>query len=190
MASLWRKLPSIWKDSPKLPVLWPKEQAIRAALLAALIACNEEKSMYIAHVGAYKKFSDADRARWTACCTWIAINTTLKFRKPPICDIINLIYKRDFLKKTGQYDIVVVHSILDFGYPAWEERTETLTSPDHSIEKWHERLIQAQAKLIFICEGQPITMSGWKLGEIEGYVIKRRDQFLTVYERYDSLLQL
>lgn len=135
------------------------------------------QSTTIAHVGAYKKFSEADSGRQVRCLVWLVNNdSNIRSFKH---EVINLKYGRDFLLENKEYDIVILHSI--FLYSIKNPQKQVMVSPEHSIENWKKRLIITNANYIFICEGQPCTLSGWKIGELVGYEIKHRDQLLTVY---------
>ena len=140
----------------------------------------------IAQVGAYKKFSDADSCRHTHCAVWL-LNNDKEFDKVKFThDAVNLKYKRDFLKEDKHYDIVIVHSIFYVGdndASRKQFRDKAMISENHTRDHWRIRLIGTGAAYIFICEGQPFSLSGWQLGAIDGYDIKYQDHMLTIYKK-------
>lgn len=140
--------------------------------------------MKIAQVGAYSKFSQADSARQTHCILWLLKNDKIVFENKPTHDFINLKYKRDFLKEQETYDVVIVHSVFHTDVvPLANFKDKVIVSENHTIVNWRNRLVSTCAKYIFICEGQPFTLSGWQIGELDYYNIEYRDALFTVYKR-------
>lgn len=125
----------------------------------------------VAQVGAYRRFSQEDKSRLCYCLEKFDLN---KIKN----DIINLKYGRDFLKERFQYDIVILHSILDVNLPKMYGN-KLLTSNKHNINSWKKRLISTKAKYIFVCQGQPFSLN---IGELTGYCILQ-DGVVTIYEK-------
>lgn len=143
---------------------------------------DKADKLLVAEVGAFKRPSQEDTSRRLAALIEIMeidapfIITQKKF------DAINLVDGRDFLRETYTYDVVIVHSVLSPGVRIRGARNkELLTSPDHDIEVWRNRLISTGAKYIVVCEGQPYTLSGWELGDLPGYTVLKMDTRLAVY---------
>jgi hypothetical protein len=139
----------------------------------------------IAHVGAFKRFSEADQGR-----TVFAVAAVMKYDREFIKerrenDIINLCYGRDFLTETFKYDMVILHSILFRRYEYLQNVTdrELLTSPHNDIEHWRARLTDTDAKFIVVCEYLPATLSGWNLGQLDGYERLEIDAKIAVYRK-------
>jgi hypothetical protein len=125
----------------------------------------------------------------------VALSLWLRHERPPKGvnwknDTVNLADGRDFLDEKERYDIVVLHSIF---HPRGEV-TEALRrdlaeqvgpaallSSRHAVPAWQRRLERSGAKYIIVCAGQPFTLDGWQLGELEGYEIAERDGIVTVY---------
>jgi hypothetical protein len=141
------------------------------------ICGGEKKPMNIAHVGAYKRFSDADGNR-TATVMLHLLKHGFNNRGKIYHDVINLKYGRDFLAENIQYDLIILHSIFQYDNED--------NSSHHNNENWRIKLSQSGAKFIAICEGQPCTLSGWQIGEIPGYAILERNSAITIYNRLDK----
>jgi hypothetical protein len=143
------------------------------------------KILSIGHVGAYKRFSQADQGRHIHCVAWLLRNdrdflSQTKWKH----DSINLKYNRDFLKEDLCYDIVIVHSIFHTEWPVVKKyRDKAKISVKHTIDNWRQRLISTSATYLFICEGQPFSLSGYNLGVINGYKIKYQDHMVTIYKK-------
>lgn len=139
----------------------------------------------VAEVGAFKRRSPEDTSRRIASLSaLLEIDPDFAVQKK-LFDAINLADDRDFLLENDPYDLVIVHSVLSTGMrqdlriPGHER--ELMVSQEHSIKNWKRRLVETGAQYIIIAEGQPYTLSGWELGELPGYEVLRRDQWLTVY---------
>jgi hypothetical protein len=90
--------------------------------------------------------------------------------------------------ETDVYDIVIVHSVLSTGVRSdlMPREKELLTSPDHDLEIWRNRLVSTGAKYIVVCEGQPYTLSGWELGDLPGYNTLKMNTMLAVYRKMEK----
>ena len=153
---------------------------------------EELKPIRVAQVGAYKRFSDEDSCRnVTALAAIMQLDPS--FKGEPQHDVINLLYGRDFLTEKEAYDLVILHSI--FLKPnKWEKilaekglpnikNPQLNLSPVDSLKRWRKKLASTNAEFIVVCEGQPNALSGWQLGQIEGYEILRMDTLVTVYRK-------
>jgi len=137
----------------------------------------------VAEVGAFKRRSREDVIRRTAALIEILeLDPEFASRKKQF-EVINLSEGRDFLQETATYDMVIVHSVLSpsVGLTRFKGNKELMTSPDHTVEVWRNRLVSTWAKYIVVCEGQPYTLSGRELGELPGYDVRKSDEWLTVY---------
>lgn len=151
------------------------------------MAIRKVKSLEIAEVGAFKRRSREDLIRRAAALIEIMeIDPEFAASKKEF-DAINLFDGRDFLVETYTYDMVIVHSVLSPGLSKrlgpMPGNKDLMTSPDNDLEVWVNRLVSTGAKYIVVCEGQPYTLSGLELGELPGYTIQKRDQWLTVYKK-------
>jgi hypothetical protein len=138
----------------------------------------------VAEVGAFKRRSREDVIRRTAALIEILeLDPEFASRKKQF-EVINLFEGRDFLRETDTYDMVIVHSVLSpsVGLTRFKGNKELMTSPDHTVEVWRNRLVSTGAKYIVVCEGQPYTLSGRELGELPGYDLLKSDEWLTVYK--------
>jgi len=145
----------------------------------------------VAQVGAFKRDSPEDTGRKLTMLRWLVQNRSSERSADGkwTHDIINLKYGRDFLLEAREYDIVVVHCVFHPG-DIYEMDPIVLPhvlrdakmSPVHTVERWRKRLERTQAKYIFIFAEQQGSLSGWHLGELDGYTIVQRDT-LTIYKR-------
>lgn len=142
------------------------------------------KTIRVAHVGAFKRKSQADQSRHVAAVAKIVEHDRNYFQDGIAEDIINLSYGRDFLREGKHYDVVIVHSVLSPKVRVPSKMCPRLqVSPDHTFKTWKKRLVSTGSKYISICEGQPVTMNGWELGDLPGYRILERDHLITLYQR-------
>lgn len=157
--------------------LWSKFEG------ASLGARRPPASITIAEVGAFKRPSREDQIRRTAAMIEVLeLDPDFAGRKKRF-EAINLADGRDFLRETGTYDMVIVHSVLSPSVGLRQSRSkELMTSPDHTVEVWRNRLVSTGAKYIVVCEGQPYTLSGRELGELLGYDVQKSDEWVTVYK--------
>jgi hypothetical protein len=146
---------------------------------------SKKPPLNVAEVGAFKRRSQEDISRRIASISaLLEIDPDFVSQKKSF-DAINLSDGRDFLLEDEPYDLVIVHSVLSAGMqrniriPGHER--ELMVSQEHSIQNWKRRLVATGAQYIIIAEGQPYTLSGWELGDLPGYEVLRRDQWLTVY---------
>jgi hypothetical protein len=141
-------------------------------------------ALRIAEVGAFKRRSQEDMVRRMAALIEILeLDPDFAHRKKKF-ETINLVDGRDFLRETDVYDMVIVHSVLSpsVGLVRMPGNKELMTSPDHTVEVWVNRLVSTGAKYIVVCEGQPYTLSGRELGDLPGYDVVKSDERLTVYK--------
>lgn len=144
----------------------------------------------VAQVGAYKPMGMDDNVRWIMAARWLLEHDTIfgtsQFGRP-VNDIINLIYERDFLQEKHKYDIVLLHSLFDPKMDgikvSFVDRAMCGVSDKHSLETWHKRFVSSEAKYIFVFESYPMSLSGWSLGQIPGYVQAHIDSEFAVYKR-------
>lgn len=168
-----KKNPRTGPKPKKIPVRKPKK------ILA-------EKS--IAHVGAYKRFSDADSSRIVYFWSWYRPTHNDNDLYDEKLDIVNLRYGRDFLMENHKYDWVFVHSVFDLHHPSAvrDRKHPAFVSDIHTAKDWKQRLCNTEASLIVIFEGQAATMSGWQIGQLPGYEIQVRDTKMTVYKKVNN----
>lgn len=147
--------------------------------------------MHIAHVGAERPLTFDDRFRRLRAMTVIGQPTAAWVE-----DVVNLLYGRDFLVEHTMYDVVILHSIFHTNHAtslaatvadavlAGPANAIIPISPHHTVdlESWRARLVETGAKHIIVFESQPMSLSGWNLGELEGYCIREQDASITVYE--------
>ncbi|KKL93626.1 hypothetical protein LCGC14_1872800 [marine sediment metagenome] len=137
-------------------------------------------------IGADSPFTDEDRTRMATAM--IAILEAGGGTNGAEHDVVNLAYGRDFLTENKRYDVVIVHSVFDSD-PAMRDAfgasvfPATRCSPQHSYETWRRRLVDTGAEWIVVCEGQPCCLSGWQIGELEGYERLRLDTLIAVYRK-------
>jgi hypothetical protein len=143
------------------------------------------KPLQIAEVGAFKRRSREDASRRMAALMEIfEIDPDFTYQTKKF-EAINLVDGRDFLRETATYDMVIVHSILSpsVGLTRMRDNRELMTSPDHSVEVWRNRLVSTGAKYIVLCTGQPYSLGRWDLGELPGYTVLKDDEWLAVYKK-------
>jgi hypothetical protein len=146
---------------------------------------RKARPVRVAEVGAYKRPSPEDGSRRLAALIEILEIDPAFIRQPKEFDPVNLVDGRDFLMETDVYDVVIVHSVLSTGVRTdlMPKGRELLTSPDHDVAIWRNRLVSTGAKYIVVCEGQPYTLSGWELGDLPGYTVIKMDTRLAVYKK-------
>lgn len=143
------------------------------------------KPLRIAEVGAFKRRSSEDTSRRMASMIEILeIDPDFTYREKKF-EAINLVDGRDFLRETDTYDMVVLHSILSPSVKLTRVRDnrDLMTSPDHTVEIWRNRLVSTGAKYIVACTGQPYSLGRWELGELPGYTVLKDNEWLTVYKK-------
>lgn len=146
-------------------------------------AKRKANKLFTAHVGATRPFTEADETR-SLFANIAVLRHDQNFIKKQQQDIINLMYKRDFLLEDRTYDYVVLHSIFEHNFTGSEDfPVDAKVSPRHTVENWRNRLANTDAEFIVICEGQPQTLSGWQIDKIPGYKILERDTKITLYRR-------
>jgi hypothetical protein len=148
-------------------------------------ARESERPLQIAEVGAFKRRSQEDMVRRMAALIEILeLDPDFVHRKKKF-ETINLVDGRDFLRETDVYDMVIVHSVLSpsVGLVRMPGNKELMTSPDHTVEVWVNRLVSTGAQYIVVAEGQPYTLSGRELGELPGYEVVKMDRRVTVYRK-------
>ncbi len=158
--------------------------------------------MKIAQVGAFKKYSTNDVGRMLTVATWFFENGVWKANsKEPIThDIVNLEYKRDFLRERRIYDTVILHSIMHSNRPdilrdlknhvvrdkkifGYNERD---ISALHSVERWRKRLISSKATYIFVFEDIPFSLNIWTLGKLKGYIMPHMNTQYGFYKKEEE----
>lgn len=147
---------------------------------------EKRRTFNVAHVGAFKKRSEDDVGRTIEAITRVGkYDREMWHGRRSVHDVINLKDGRDFLKETRRYDLVITHSIFHPKVVQIPKRVckELLLSERHSEENWRRRLVSTGAAYLVICEGQPMSLSGWHLGDIDGYEILERDHLITVYRK-------
>jgi hypothetical protein len=139
----------------------------------------------VAEVGAFKRQSREDQIRRTAAMIEILELDPDFAAGSKKFEAINLVDGRDFLREVATYDMVILHSILSpsVGLTRFKGNKELMTSPDHTVEVWRNRLVSTGAKYIVVCEGQPYTLSGRELGDLPGYDAVKSNEWLAVYKR-------
>lgn len=155
--------------------------------------------MKIAQVGAFKKHSGNDVGRMITVAKWFFENDVWKAdsKEPIIHDIVNLKYKRDFLRERRTYDAVILHSIMHSNRPdILRDLKETVArdrklfgynerdiSALHTVERWRKRLVSSKASYIFIFEDIPFSLNIWTLGKLKGYTLPHADTQYGVYKK-------
>jgi hypothetical protein len=150
--------------------------------------------MKIAHVGGFKGKAERDNGRLLASMLWMLEHKKLDDSKVTH-DVINLKYKRDFLRETKTYDMVILHAIMHSNKPSLLKKLIKDRYKDaklfgyvdisdlHSVPAWRKRLESTKAKHIFIWEDIPSSLNGWTIGKLKGYNRKYIDHYFAVYER-------
>ncbi len=139
--------------------------------------------MKIAHVGCTKPMTTFDQ-----CIRAMALAEVcrlgLQLDRWPDHDTINLEQGRDFLQETEKYEGVILYSIFHTQprYHTPETKLKMGNSPDHTIEKWRERLEGCQANWIVVVEAAPFSLSGWHLRDLAGYQRIDRGR-VTIYSK-------
>jgi hypothetical protein len=131
----------------------------------------------IANVGASTPLTKDDEFRmvWTVSTIrgWPTNNV--------VWDPINLINGRDFLAETVTYDAVLIHSVFHTHPNLMSAAEERLLKDkevsrlhiEQGIEIWKKRLISTGARIIVAIDSYPLSMSGWQLGDLDGYAMDR-----------------
>lgn len=123
-----------------------------------------------AHVGAHHEpFGLFDSAHVEQALMQL-LQRGARLARKPLRDIVNLEYGRDFLTEVWTYDIVLVHSVYAFGSPGAPSKYDLCkTSTFHTPERWRQRLAATKAEYILVAEMTQMCMSGYFIGELEGY---------------------
>lgn len=103
-------------------------------------------------------------------------------------DIINLEYKRDFLREIKTYYAVVLHNIFHANdyymkMARNDPKCRGKISDLHCLDCWRRRLINTKAETIIVLELLPAALNGWQLDKLDGYTIQKRDHQVTVYRK-------
>jgi len=104
-------------------------------------------------------------------------------------DIIDLNKGRDFLEESSNYDIIMVHNIIN------PDRIDNYVgksgffnvSKHHSVENWTNRLSSSGAKYIFLF-GSFSEISRSYIGNIPGYTLSNDHWFMHVYKKEESII--
>ena len=148
----------------------------------------------IAHVGANKRFTNEDQCRLVHALSRL-IHYDYEFAKLNADErihheIINLRYGDDYLKDHRVFEVVVLHSIFHpgdrFADVGGLKHVAVQLSPLHSLYKWREKLRSSGARYIGVCEGAPVTLNGWQIGDLDGYEIIERDRLFTLYHALEK----
>jgi hypothetical protein len=150
------------------------------------------KPLAVAHVG--HTGSDDDRQRWEEVCRWLRENDPPFYRRlrrqrqsgeldEHFIDL-NGDPPRDFLAERFAYDVVITHFLWGLVNDEYDTGSgPTAQSPHHTCGNWRRRLLEANARYIFLIGAHfnapdvGDDLPGYQSTFIGGI------QYVTVYER-------